>query len=98
MAWPSRSSWSGRSSSASNTVVGNPLRNNDVVAVIRELEGHGVKPEIELTGKHVKIKWQQAGRNLMITCSRSPSDHRSAMNARAQARRMLRENVGVAQR
>jgi hypothetical protein len=74
--------------------VSNPLRNNEVVSVVRELADHGItRPQIEQTSKSIKIIWMQGQQRCMVVCSRTPSDHRGALNARATTRRLLRQRA-----
>jgi hypothetical protein len=67
-----------------------PLRNDAVKAVLRELAEHGIfRPSIELNSKCIKIRWTMGSRNCMVTCGLTPSDHRVKHNARRSVRREL---------
>ena len=67
-------------------------RNEIVETVFKELEIHGLKPVLLSGGKHDKIKWNAHGRERCFIASVSPSDVRSRLNARAEVRRMLRDD------
>jgi hypothetical protein len=55
------------------------------------LHAHGHTPRIsEGGGKHIKIRWLDAGRRYTLIISRSPSDIRVRQNSRATLRRLLR--------
>ena len=67
-------------------------RNQQLDAVLFELVQAGLEPEVVIN-KHVKVKWRtRAGAVRTCVVSSSTSDHRSAANARALVRRMLRQD------
>lgn len=56
------------------------------------LHAHGHTPRIsENGGKHVKIRWLDAGRRYTLVISRSPSDIRTRQNSRATLKRLLHQ-------
>lgn len=68
-------------------------RNEVLDTVLRELEVYGLKGILTYGGKHIRVDWAYPnGRSRFTTCPRTPSDHRSSLNARAQVRRMLKED------
>jgi DNA-binding MarR family transcriptional regulator len=58
--------------------------------VLRELEMHGVKPEVSSDGPHHKVQWHAGAHNRLVVVSKTASDYRAALNARAVTRRYLR--------
>jgi hypothetical protein len=72
-------------------------RNEVVDTILKELEQHGLKPVLLNGGKHHKIRWVGPQGERTFVTSVSPSDVRTKLNARAQVRRMLRDD-GVALR
>ena len=54
------------------------------------LPGHGLAPSIRKNGKHIKIKWLDAGRRHALIVSRTPGDNRARQSSRATLRRILR--------
>lgn len=55
------------------------------------LHAHGHVPSIsENGGKHIKIRWADAGRRFTLVIARSPSDYRARQNSRATLKRLLR--------
>jgi len=73
--------------------------NPAVDATLSELAAHGAEAEVDVTRRHVKIAWATGdGRRGLLFTSKTPSDQRSATNARGVARRALRghdERTGV---
>jgi hypothetical protein len=63
-----------------------PLR--EAVAAL-SAKGHAV--DIDAHGKHFKLFWQVDGRKRLLVVARTPSDWRASANARANLRRILRE-------
>lgn len=59
-------------------------------ATTRELEAAGIAFTVERGKRHYKVRFTVRGKALMVTCSRSASDHRAALNARLQVRREIR--------
>lgn len=59
-------------------------------ATKRELEAAGIAFSVELGKRHYKVRFQVRGKPCMVTCSRTSSDHRAALNARLQVRREIR--------
>jgi hypothetical protein len=56
------------------------------------LHAHGHTPRIsENGGKHIKIRWFDAGRRYTLVISRSPSDFRARRASRATLKRLLRQ-------
>jgi hypothetical protein len=68
-------------------------RHPDLVReAISILGDHGYAVDFDLSGAHLKLRWLgRCGRQHLLVLSRSPSDHRARMNARATLRRLLRE-------
>lgn len=60
-------------------------------ATKRELEGAGIAYTVEQGRKHYKVRFTVRGQGCMVTCSRTSSDHRAALNARLQVRREIRK-------
>lgn len=59
----------------------------------RELTDVGITPDISRTnGGHMRIRWRAGGNLRSVLTSWTPSDHRSALNARARIRAFLRED------
>lgn len=58
--------------------------------VLRELELHGIKPEVSSYGPHHKVQWHAGTHNRLVVVSKTASDYRAALNARAVTRRYLR--------
>lgn len=66
------------------------LANECTRAVMSELAAYGFKGEIVHGGKHPKITWTDgAGKTHSMVVPKTPSDHRSHKNARAEVKRML---------
>jgi hypothetical protein len=75
-------------------------RSEELVAdALALLHAHGFTPSIsENGGKHIKIRWLDAGRRYTLVISRSPSDNRARHESRATLKRLLRrpaENNGA---
>jgi hypothetical protein len=66
-------------------------RNDQLAAVLAELDAHGVPYEIRTGGKHMRVLWEVRTHKRTTIVSVSGSDWRSAKNARAFVRRQLRE-------
>jgi hypothetical protein len=64
------------------------MRNEVLDTVTRELNAVGIMPRIEHGGKHLKVQWGQR----TYTAPKTSSDHRACLNARAEVRRMLKED------
>jgi hypothetical protein len=47
--------------------------------------------DIDLNGRHYKVKWLQDGRSHLLAISRSASHHNAAAHSRATLQRLLRE-------
>ena len=60
-----------------------------------ELEGAGIAYTVELGRRHYKVRFTVMGKQLMVTCSRTPSDRRAALNARLLVRREIRRALEV---
>ena len=60
---------------------------NDTLAI---LATHGFKPTVDNKGRHVKVRWNDAGRPFLFILPQSPSDPRARLNSRAVLRRLLR--------
>jgi hypothetical protein len=62
-----------------------------IVDALALLHAHGYAPSIsENGGKHIKIRWLDAGRRHTLVISRSPSNHRARQRSRATLKRLLR--------
>jgi hypothetical protein len=60
----------------------------DALALLHE---HGFVPSIaENGGKHIKMRWNDAGRRFTLIISRTPSDSRARQQSRATLKRLLR--------
>jgi hypothetical protein len=55
------------------------------------LHAHGFVPRIQENGRHIKIRWVDAGRRYTLVISRSPGDNYARQNSRATLKRLLRE-------
>ena len=68
-------------------------KGNDVTeTIVRELKLHGITPTLMNGGKHNKILWEAEGNKRVYVAPITPSDFRARLNARAEVRRMLRED------
>jgi hypothetical protein len=70
------------------------LGQNDYLAyVLREFAEQGITDYRFQNGrgKHDKLVWSHHGRDGLLTIAKTPSDHRAALNLRADLRRQLRE-------
>jgi hypothetical protein len=58
------------------------------------LHAHGHTPRIsENGGKHIKIRWNDAGRRFTLIISRSPGTNYARQASRATLKRLLRRPV-----
>jgi hypothetical protein len=58
----------------------------EALAVLGE-RGHAA--DLDLAGKHFKIRWVANGRKHLLVIAQSPSDCRACANSRATLRRIL---------
>ena len=67
-------------------------RSEELVAdALALLHAHGHVPRIsENGGKHIKIRWLDAGRRYTLVISRTPGDSRARQQSRATLKRLLR--------
>jgi hypothetical protein len=66
-------------------------RNEVVDRVLEELERYGIRGQVNERGKHLEIAWAyQDGRSRQLFVSRTPSDWRAPVKARADTRKILR--------
>ncbi|MFZ0603497.1 MAG: hypothetical protein WAN05_19475 [Roseiarcus sp.] len=65
-----------------------PALVREAIAILSE---HGHAVDLDLDGKHLKVRWIIDGKPHLFIVSRSPSDRRSKANSRAVLRRLLRE-------
>jgi hypothetical protein len=65
-----------------------PVHLREAVAA---LGATGGAVDIDAHGKHFKIFWHVNGRKRLLVIARTPSDWRASANARANLRRILRE-------
>jgi hypothetical protein len=63
-----------------------PVLLREAVAAIG---AHGHAVDVDVHSANYKITWQANGRRLLLVVARSPSDRRSAANARSVLRRLL---------
>jgi hypothetical protein len=56
---------------------------------------HGFVPRIPENGKHIKLRWFDAGRRYTLVISRTPSDNYARQNSRATLKRILRNANGT---
>jgi hypothetical protein len=70
-------------------------RSEELVAdALGLLHAHGFTPRIqENGGKHIKIRWSDAGRRFTLVIARTPSDSRARHQSRATLKRLLRNSV-----
>jgi hypothetical protein len=70
-------------------------RSEELIAdALALLHAHGFVPSIsENGGKHIKIRWNDAGRRFTLILSRTPSDSRARQQSRATLKRLLRSSV-----
>jgi superfamily I DNA/RNA helicase len=66
-------------------------RNDQLAAVLAELDAHGIPYEVRSGGKHVHVRWEVRAHKRTTIVSVSGSDWRAAKNARAFIRRQLRQ-------
>lgn len=60
-------------------------------ATKRELEEAGIRYEVVVGRRHYQVRFTVRGRGCLVTCSRTASDYRAALNARLQVRRVIRK-------
>jgi hypothetical protein len=66
------------------------LRHPDLMReAIAILSEHGHAVDLDLDGKHLKVRWIMDGKPHLFVVSRSPSDRRTQANSRATLRRLL---------
>lgn len=65
-------------------------RNPVVQAAIDELEAVGIKPDVERTNGHVKVRWEINGNKRLWVGSSTPSDRLAHKKARCDIRRLLK--------
>lgn len=59
---------------------------------LNQLKSLGIEPKVWRGGKHIRLAWDHNGEYRAHTVPQSPSDHRSALNNRAQLRAILRKD------
>ena len=59
------------------------------------LKSRGFVPTVSNGGRHVRVRWHDAGRRFTLYIPATPSDHRARLNSRAVLRRILRSNGGA---
>jgi hypothetical protein len=71
-------------------------RSEELVAdALALLHAHGFVPRIqEGGGKHIKIRWSDAGRRYTLVISRSPGKSYARQESRATLKRLLRKQNG----
>ena len=74
-------------------------RNLQLEAVLAELRGAGITPQVSNGGKHIRVCWLGAdGKGRRCIIASTPGDRRHGVaNARAMVRRMLRREGGQCQ-
>lgn len=60
-----------------------------VLEAVAAIGARGHDVDVDVHSAHYKITWQANGRRLLLVVARSPSDRRSAANARSVLRRLL---------
>lgn len=60
----------------------------------KELRAAGIAYRVENGKRHPKVRFRIRGRECMVVCSRTASDHRALQNARQTVRRVIREALG----
>ena len=70
-------------------------RSEELIAdALALLHAHGFVPRIlEGGGRHIKIRWLDAGRRFTLVISRSPGDSRARQASRATLKRLLRSST-----
>jgi hypothetical protein len=64
----------------------------DALALLHE---HGFVPDVqESGGKHIKIRWRDAGRRYTLVISRTPSKSYARQQSKATLKRLLRKPLG----
>lgn len=68
-------------------------KNEQLEVVLRELALAGIRPEVERTKKHIRVRWSVGGaqRQYVVACTSKSSTGK--LNARTNVRRMLREDA-----
>lgn len=67
-------------------------RNQQLEAVLDELGAVGIKPVVQLNS-HYKVRWyNSSGQERTLVLASTPGGGRGVNNARAMARRMLRQD------
>lgn len=70
-----------------------PKYNDDVEAVCREVRDAGLEPVVaRLKNNHMRVSWRAGDKIRSCVTPGTPSDYRSALNSRADARRILRQD------
>ena len=72
-------------------------RSEELVAdALALLHAHGFVPRVqESGGRHIKVRWNDAGQRFTLVISRSPGNHRARQDSRATLRRLLRNSSPV---
>jgi hypothetical protein len=72
--------------------MGAPARNRSLELIRRECEAFGVTDwnHNYLSGGHLEIRWRHNGHSNVVVASKTPSDHRSPLNARGEIRKQFR--------
>jgi hypothetical protein len=66
-------------------------RSEELIAdALALLHAHGFVPRIQENGKHIKVRWFDAGRRYTLIISRSPGDSHARQASRATLKRILR--------
>jgi len=68
------------------------MRNLILKDALDQLKRVGIRPEVWNGSKHIRLCWSALDRNRYFTIPVSPGDYRTALNNRAQLKRILRED------
>jgi hypothetical protein len=69
-------------------------RSEELVAdALALLHAHGFTPHIQENGKHIKLRWLDAGRRYTLVISRSPGKSYARQQSCATLKRLLRSPV-----
>lgn len=64
-------------------------------ATINELEAAGIPYSVQHGRRHYQVRFTVGGTPCLVTCSRTTSDGRAALNARLQVRRTIRHALKI---
>lgn len=66
------------------------MNSGPLESTCRELDEAGIPYTLEAGKRHTKVRFTVRDQACLVTCSRTASDHRAALNARLLVRRTIR--------